>query len=135
MLDDLVERIVLIEDLFQQAADIEKKLPDREKKMLYAKCGWPDYLYDLDDRKDQEAEPMRVRVTGREIDFCDKVMSWLKLLGMRFDDRTIKGKQIIWAKASRFRFGEIALVSGVPPTTVKRWYRQDMVILAKKVRL
>lgn len=122
-----------LEDLFQQAAHIERMLPDHDRRRLDAKCGWPDYLYDLDDKKDQEPEMIKLRLNSSQIALLEKVSRWLNLLGIRTDKRTVMGKKIIWARANNYSYREIAYVSGLPPKTCENWYKADMKRLLRRL--
>lgn len=124
-----------LEDIFQQAASVESKLPDKERRKLEMKCGWPDYLYDLDDKKDQEMEPVKLALTSKQIGIMEKAHKWLNFLGMRKDKRTITGKRIIWARANGFSYRDIAFQAGVPPKTCENWYKADLKRILFKINL
>lgn len=133
MTELLNEKVIELRDVFDEAAKVERMLSNKELAMLNARSGWPDYLYDADDRKDQEPEDRRARPTAKQIDLLERALSWLAILGMRKDKRTVVGKKIVWARANGFSYRDIAFVCGIPPKTCENWYKQDIVILAKKV--
>lgn len=128
-----VDTILLVEEIFQDAARIERMIPLRERAMLDCKSAWPDYLYDQDDKKDQEPTTIRSRPTARQIDLLEKAIKMLNLLGMRKDRRTVMGKKIIWARANGFSYREIAFIAGVPPKTCENWYKRGIAIIAKRM--
>lgn len=132
---DIAERIIFIADLFERAMAIDRKLPDKEKRMLGARSGWPDYVYDTDDRKDQEPENMRVRLTAAQIDTLDEAQRLLNILGMMIDNRTIVGKKIIRAKACKVSYRDIGIAAHMSPKTVENWHKKDLRRIAVKVIL
>lgn len=123
-----------LEGIFSEAARIEKLLTDPHRVLIEGKPRWPDYPYDKEDRKHWiEAERCHIKITGKQIDFLDKTLEWLQLLGKDLSKRTIYGKKIIWARANGFSYREIAGIAGMPPKTVEFWYKRDIAILASKV--
>ena len=131
----LAEKISCIDDLLQEAAAIEKKLPDRDRRMLDSKSGWCDYVYDEDDRKDQEPESVRMRLSAAQIALLDRVQRMINFLGLRHDVRTVVGKKILWARACGASYRDIAFMSGKPPSTCERWCKSDLRKIAMRVVL
>ena len=129
----IARRIITVENMFSTAASIDRRLPDKERRLLHVACGWPDYLYDQDDRKDQEAEKIKLRITGKEIDLYDKVVAWLNVLGIERDRIIILRKRIVWAKAKGYSYRKISAVSGYSHVTMESWYKRDVAIIAGKV--
>lgn len=132
---ELMENITLeeLEDVFSQAARIERMLPDHDRVRLQARCGWPEYIYDADDRKDQEPECLKLRLTAQQISLLDKTAAWLLYLGARRTHRIITGKKIIWSRANGFSFQKIAAIAGLPPSTCKGWYKSDMQRILQRI--
>lgn len=126
----------LLEDLFARAAITAKHLPFRDRQLLKAKTSAFDYLYDMDDRKDWEDVPIRLRPTQKDIDLLDQVGKWLNAyLGVRTDKRTVAGKRIIWARACGFSYRDVNKATGIHYKTVEFWYKNDMRILCERVKL
>jgi hypothetical protein len=126
--------VVELKNLLERAAEIRKRIPDRERAMLHARSGWPEYRYELEDLKHQEFQPMRFRPSGEEIDLLDRAEAWVNMLGTDREQRTLRGKQIIWAKACQFSFYDCAHITGIPPKTCENWYKMDIQKLAEKLR-
>jgi hypothetical protein len=121
--------------LFEEAASVERLLPNKERSMLRAKCGWPEYIYEYKERQGWlDQERIRATITAQQIDALDAAITLLNLLGVQRDSRVIAGKKIIWARANRASFRTIASVVGIPPTTVKRWYEQDIHIIFSRMK-
>lgn len=133
--DELEEKIANIEIALEAAARIERMMSDTHKGLLEAKAHWPDYLYDQDDRKDQEPEAPKSKPTAKDIDLYERVMGWLRLLGMGIDNRTVMGKRVIWARANNYSYRQIAFMAGIPPKTCENWYKHDIRVLAGRVSL
>lgn len=131
--EELAEKVAEIISIFEEAASVEKMLPNRDRAMLDARSGWVDYVYDADDRKDQEVEFRKERPTAKQIDILNKALRWRDMLGMRKDTRTVRRKQILWARACGFSYRDIAFVVGMPPQTVQDWYKRDISFLTKKI--
>jgi hypothetical protein len=129
----IIETVEDLEDLLQQAARIEAMLPDFDRQKLKIKGSWPDYLYDLDDRKDQEPEKMRLSATAKQLDILDDGLKYLNFLGIRNNNRTIYGKKIIWARAKGISYRKIAYIAGIPPKTCEYWYKKDLEFILKKI--
>lgn len=127
------EYVAYVQDKLYEAASIEKMLTDKERRFFAVKSGWPDYLYDADDRQDQEPEFRKSRPTAKQIDLYEKVLLWLRIIGLRQDKRTIMGKKIIWARANGFSYRDIAFQAGIPPTTCEYWYKQDLNRIARRI--
>lgn len=133
MLESITSRVTIVENMFSSAASIDRRLPDRDRQCLHVACGWPDYLYDQDDRKDQEAEKIKLRITGKEIDLYDKVVAWLNILGLERDRIIILRKRIVWAKAKGYSYRKINATTGYSHMTIQRWYERDIAIIADMV--
>jgi hypothetical protein len=129
----LADKITEVIAVLEQAASIEKLLPDKQRISLDCKASWPDYVYDADDKKDQEPTIRRPLPTAKQIDLLNKALSWLDIIGTGRDNKTISRKRIIWAKSNKFSYRDIAFISGVPPSTVELWYKKDIAIIANKV--
>lgn len=122
-----------LESIFESAARIERLLPDHDRQRLMCRAKWPDYLYDLDDRKDQEPEEIRLRVTASQLQVLETAIYMLQLLGTRPEKRITLGKKIVWARANNFSYQQIALVAGVSPSTCERWYKSDISKILRKI--
>jgi hypothetical protein len=134
MIDILAEKIINLEALLQKAAWVESCLPENTVRRMDARSGWPEYVYDADDKADHEPEYRKIRPTCQEIAEYEAVKNWLSLLGMQRDMRIVVGKHIVWKRAQGIEYGKIGEMYKIATTTVFRWYKNDITILAKKIK-
>jgi len=133
--EELIQKRQEIADIFEEAAIAERKLPNKEKRILDCKACWPSYLYDSDDKKDQEPQVFKTPPTAKQIDSLKKAESWLMIVGMGRDSKTIIRKAIIWSKANKFSYKDIGLMAGMPPSTVELWHKKALELIARKIIL
>ena len=124
-----------LEEILSKAADIEKRIPDKTLSMMMARSGWPEYLYDIEDRKHWMDKGMRIKriVTSQEQSFYDKTYPLLNVLGMEKNKRTVAGKKIIWSKAHGNSDRKTSFLVGLSPPTIKCWYEIDIAFLARSL--
>ena len=89
---------------------------------------WPDVVQDFwDAYGDNEKEPRRGTPSSRAIDEMDEVIGWLFWL----DDRN--ARIVVWGKAMGIKTGKIADRLGVHRETARRWYREAVEIVLRRL--
>ena len=131
----LAERIAHVISIFEEAVDIERRLPDKHRVQMDAKSSWIQYQYEEDDLKDQAPEFKRSIPSAKQVDLLNRALTWLDILGTSRTNRTIMRKRIVWSRGNKLSYREIAFFAGISPTSVERIYKIDMEIITRKVFL
>jgi hypothetical protein len=136
---DVTEKYIIRRLL--EAATTEKHLQDKERRFFATKSTWPDYVQEWfkglhrgDGLVDADKTTRVVlRPTASQISNMDEVLDWLAWLSQSRHKDAITLMRIVWAVSCGYSYMKVSMITGVPLTTCKRWYRIGIYSLRQHV--
>ena len=102
---------------FEECAWVFDRLPN-QVRMGFSNC-WPEIKLTPRELSRQEAEPIRLRPLPDAIDRAEETLSWIQWIKPEH-------RNLVWLRAHKFSWREIARRTGFPKTTAERHWQNTL---------
>lgn len=123
MLDDNAKYVA---QRFKECYETLQRLPGGVN--LGCRSFWPDIRYEARELARQEQRPAKLRATPEQITRAEQTLEWIKLVSQG-------SRELIWMRAEGRPWRVIASITGIPKTTVQRYWVQALVNIAKHIQV
>jgi len=117
--------IELVAQRFEEGVITLRKLPD-EPRLGYVNY-WPEILRDKNEIARQAFTPIRLSATPRQITQMEETLTWITWLNHG-------ERNLIWLRAYRTPWREIARITGFPRTSAQRYWEKALHKIAQRLQ-